>query len=126
MPTTPPDPAPSPGQDAPKDPVDLLVKALSAVPETDRDLVYAWLLRAARTGPGDRAGTARMARRVPVATLLRHNVTLDPELEAGCDHRLGTPPPQASEQQMVPVRFSSSSTPSCGNGAASTASRWRP
>ena len=39
MPTTPSDPVSSPGQDAPKDPVDLLVKALAAVPEADRDLV---------------------------------------------------------------------------------------
>ena len=45
MPTTPPDPARQPGPDAPKDPVQLLVKALAAVPEADRDLVYAWLLR---------------------------------------------------------------------------------
>jgi len=107
MPTTPPDPAPSPGQDAPKDPVDLLVKALAAVPEADRDLVYAWLLR--RSEPGQVTGLAppRTARRVPVATLLRHNVTLDPGLEAGVTIISGTPLPQASEQQMVPVRFSS-------------------
>ncbi len=84
MPTTPPDPAPSPGQDAPKDPVDLLVKALAAVPEADRELVYAWLLRRG-SEPGQVTGLApqRMARRVPVATLLRQNVTLDPGLEAG-------------------------------------------
>jgi len=49
----------------------------------------------------------RLARRVPVATLLRHNVTLDPGLEAGVTIVSGTPLPQASEQQMVPVRFSS-------------------
>jgi hypothetical protein len=31
----------------PEGPVDLLVKVLAAVPEADRDLVYAWLLRRA-------------------------------------------------------------------------------
>jgi hypothetical protein len=108
MPKTPPNPAPSPGQDAPKDPVDLLVKALAAVPEADRDLVYAWLLRRG-SQPGQVTGLAphRMARRVPVATLLRQNVTLDPELEAGVTIVSGTQLPQASGQQMVPVRFSS-------------------
>jgi len=107
MPTTPPDP-PSPGQDAPRDPVDLLVKALAAVPGADRDLIYAWLLRRGAE-PGQVTGLApqRMARRVPVATLLRHNVTLDPGLEAGVTIVSGTQLPQASEQQMVPVRFSS-------------------
>jgi hypothetical protein len=108
LPTTSPDPAPSPGQDAPKDPVDLLVKALAAVPETDRDLVYAWLLRrGSESGQGTGLAPPRIARRVPVATLLRHNVTLDPGLEAGVTIVSGTPLPQASEQQMVPVRFSS-------------------
>ena len=108
MPTTPPDPVSSPGQDAPKDPVDLLVKALAAVPETDRDLVYAWLLRRG-SEPGQVTGLAphRLPRRVPVATLLRHNVTLDPGLEAGVTIVSGTQLPQASGQQMVPVRFSS-------------------
>jgi hypothetical protein len=108
MPTTPPNPAPSHGQDAPKDPVDLLVKALAAVPEADRDLVYAWLLRRG-SEPGRVTGPAppRISRRVPVATLLRHDVTLDPGLEAGVTIVSGTPLPQASEQQMVPVRFSS-------------------
>jgi hypothetical protein len=42
-----------------------------------------------------------------VATLLRHNVTLDPGLEAGVTIVSGTQLPQASGQQMVPVRFSS-------------------
>jgi len=108
MPTTPPDPAPSPGQDVPKDPVDLLVKALAAVPEADRDLVYAWLLRRGAE-PGQVTGPAspRVGRRVPVATLLRQNVTLDPGLEARVTIVSGTQLPQASEQQMVPVRFSS-------------------
>ena len=108
MPTTPPDPTPSPGQDVPKDPVDLLVKALAAVPEADRDLVYAWLLRHG-SEPGQVTGlaTRHMARRVPVETLLRQNVTLDPGLEAGVTILSGTQLPQASGQQMVPVRFSS-------------------
>jgi len=109
MPTTPPDPAPPPGQDAPKDPVDLLVKALAAVPEADRDLVYAWLLRRG-SEPGQVTGPAplRMARRVPVETLLRQNVSLEPlGLEAGVTIVSGTQLPQASGQQMVPVRFSS-------------------
>jgi hypothetical protein len=108
MPTTPPDPAPSSGQDSPKDPVDLLVKALAAVPEADRDLVYAWLLRRG-SEPGQVTGLAprRLAGRVPVATLLRRNVTLDPGLEAGVTMVSGTQLPQASGQQMVPVRFSS-------------------
>ena len=86
----------------------LLVKALAAVPETDRDLVYAWLLRrGSESGQGTGLAPPRIARRVPVATLLRHNVTLDPGLEAGVTIVSGTPLPQASEQQMVPVRFSS-------------------
>jgi len=109
MATTPPDPAPSPGPDAPKDPVDLLVKALAAVPEADRDLVYAWLLRRGPE-PGQVTGPAplRMARRVPVETLLRQNVSLEPlGLEAGVTIVSGTQLPQASGQQMVPVRFSS-------------------
>jgi len=108
MPTTPSDPVSSPGQDAPKDPVDLLVKALAAVPEADRDLVYAWLLRRG-SEPGQVTGLApsRMARRVPVATLLRQNVTLDPGVEARVAIVSGAQLPQASEQQMVPVRFSS-------------------
>ena len=41
------------------------------------------------------------------ATLLRQNVTLDPGLEAGVTIVSGTQLPQASGQQMVPVRFSS-------------------
>ena len=108
MPTTPSDPVSTPGQDAPKDPVDLLVKALAAVPEADRDLVYAWLLRRGAE-PGQVTGLAppRMARRVPVATLLRQNVTLDPGVEARVAVVSGAQLPQASEQQMVPVRFSS-------------------
>ena len=103
-----PRPRPVPGRDTPKDPVNLLVKALAAVPEADRDLVYAWLLRRG-SEPGQVTGVAppRMARQVPVATLLQHNVTLDPGLEAGVTIVSGAALPQASEQQMVPVRFSS-------------------
>src|SRR5262249_59671676 len=98
MPTTPPDPAPSPGQDAAKDPVDLLVKALAAVPEADRDLVYAWLLRRG-SEPGQVTGLAppRMARRVPGATLLPHDVTLDPRLEARVAILSRPPLPPASQ-----------------------------
>ena len=108
MPKTPPDPAASPGQEAPKDPVDLLVKALAAVPEADRDLVYAWLLRRG-SEPGQVTGLAPpgLARRVATATLLRQGVTLDPGFEAGVTIVSGTQLPQASGQQMVPVRFSS-------------------
>jgi len=107
MPKTPPDPAPPSGPDAPKDPVDLLVKALAAMPEADRDLVYAWLLRRG-SEPGQMTGLAPrgLARRVPMGTL-RQNVTLDPGFETGVTIVSGMSLPQASGQQMVPVRFSS-------------------
>jgi len=108
MPEKPPDAAGQPGPGARKDPVQLLVSALGALPESDRDLVYAWLLRRG-AGPGQVSGLAPrgLTRRVSVATLLRQNVTLDPELEADVTVVSGTPLPQASGQQMVPVRFSS-------------------
>jgi hypothetical protein len=110
MPQKPPDPAPPPGRDDPKDPVQLLVAALAAVPEADRDLVYAWLLRRG-SEPGLASGAAvRRARPVPMATLLRTmqpNVTMAPGLEADVTVISGTALPQASGQQMVPVRFSS-------------------
>jgi hypothetical protein len=110
MPKPPPDPAPPPGPDAPKDPVELLVKALAAVPEADRDLVYTWLLRRV-TEPEPVSGpVTRRARPAPLATLLQtiqSNVTLSPGLEAGVTVIPGTALPQASGQQMVPVRFSS-------------------
>jgi hypothetical protein len=108
MPENPPNPAGQPGPGARKDPVQLLVSALGTLPESDRDLVYAWLLRRG-SEPGRVTGLASrgLARRVPVATLLRQNVTLDPALEADVTIVSGTPLPQASGQQMVPVRFSS-------------------
>jgi hypothetical protein len=110
MPKPPPDPAQPPGPDAPKDPVELLVKALAAGPEADRDLVYAWLLRRG-SQPGLPGGApVRRARPVPLATLLQtlqSNVTVAPGLEAGMTVIPGTALPQASGQQMVPVRFSS-------------------
>jgi hypothetical protein len=86
----------------------MLVSALGALPESDRDLVYAWLLRRG-SDPGQVTGLAsqRLDRRVPVATLLRQNVTLDPGLEADVTIVSGTPLPQAPGRQMVPVRFSS-------------------
>lgn len=106
MSPTPSDPDPS--QDAPKDPVQLLVEALAAIPEVDRDLVYAWLLRrGSELGRVTGLAPHGLARRVPVATLLQQNVTLDPGLEADVTIVSGTPLPQASGQQMVPVRFSS-------------------
>jgi hypothetical protein len=99
---------PAPSQNDPKDPVQLLVEALAAIPEADRDLVYAWLLRRG-SEPGQMTGLAPrgLAGRVRLATLLRQNVTMDPGLEAGVTIVSGTPLPQASGQQMVPVRFSS-------------------
>jgi hypothetical protein len=108
MPENPPEAAGQPGPGARKDPVQMLVSALGALPEADRDLVYAWLLRRG-SEPGQVTGLAPRAlgRRVPVATLLRQNVTLDPSLEADVTIVSGTPLPQASGQQMVPVRFSS-------------------
>ena len=89
-------------------PFNLLVKALAAVPEADRDLVYAWLLRrgsesgqvtglaTAPHGPAGPGGDAAPAERDP-----------GPGLEAGVTIVSGTQLPQASGQQMVPVRFSS-------------------
>ncbi len=108
MPKTPSDPAPPSRPGAPQDPVNLLVKALAAVPEADRDLVYAWLLRrGSGSGPASGLPVRRLARQVPLATLLQQNVTLDPGFEAGVISVRGTPLSQASSQQMVPVRFSS-------------------
>jgi hypothetical protein len=90
--------APQPGPDAPKDPAKVLVDALGALPEADRDLVYTWLLRrgfgtgaaAGLTGPGRASGVA-------LAALLQQNVRTSS----------GAPLAQAAGQQMVPVRFSS-------------------
>lgn len=108
MPEKPPDAVGQTGPGPRKDPVQMLVSALGALPESDRDLVYTWLLRRG-SDPGQVTGLAsqRLARRVPVATLLRQNVTLDPGLEADVTIVSGTPLPQASGRQMVPVRFSS-------------------
>lgn len=111
MPKPPPGPAPQSGPDAPKDPVELLVKALAAMPEPDRDLVYAWLLRRGSeprlvSGAAVPGGSRRRA----VATLLQtlqSNMAVPPGLEAGLAVLPGAALPQASGQQMVPVRFSS-------------------
>jgi hypothetical protein len=98
MPDKPPGAAAQPGPDAAKDPAQVLVNAISALPEADRDLVYAWLLR--RGFEAQEAGVLTFparSRRMPVATLLNPNLELAqrPTLT------------QASGQQMVPVRFSS-------------------
>lgn len=81
-----------------KDPVQLLVKAIGALPETDRDRVYTWLLR--RGFQPREAGVAPIpgrSRRVSVATLLEQELQPVP----------GVALTQASGQRMVPVRFSS-------------------
>ena len=93
-----PDAAPQPGPDAPKDPAQVLVNAIGALPEADRDLVYKWLLRRGfEAGSASELTTPARARGVSLASLLQQNVTLAP----------GAPLAQASGQQMVPVRFSS-------------------
>jgi hypothetical protein len=93
----PPDAAAQPGPNAAKDPAQVLVKAISALPEADRDLVYTWLLRRGFQArePGTLAVPGR-SRRVSMARL-------EQELEPVS----GLPLAQASGQQMVPVRFSS-------------------
>jgi hypothetical protein len=94
----PPDAAPKPGLDPAKDPVQVLVNAIGRLPDGDRDLVYAWLLRRGVEAGGAGGLTAPgRARSVPLAALLQQNVTLGS----------GAPLTQASGQQMVPVRFSS-------------------
>lgn len=94
----PPDAAPQPGLDAPKDPAQVLVNAIGALPEADRDLVYTWLLRRGfEAGAASGLTAPGRARGVSLAALLQQNVTLAP----------GAPLAQASGQQMVPVRFSS-------------------
>ena len=98
MTDTPPDPASQPGPGAPKDPVQVLVNALGALPEPDRDLVYAWLLRRGfAAGPTGGLASLTRARGASVTALLQSNVSLAPE----------APLAQATGQQMVPVRFSS-------------------
>ena len=98
MPDKPSGAAGQPGPDAAKDPAQVLVSAISALPEADRDLVYAWLLRRGFEAqePGVLTFPAR-SRRMPVASLL------NPNLELAQRPTLA----QASGQQMVPVRFSS-------------------
>jgi len=94
----PPEAAPQPGPDPRKDPVQVLVSAMRALPDADRDLVYAWLLR---RGFGlEEAGVLAVPgrpRRMSVTALL------GPDLELATRAPLA----QASGQQMVPVRFSS-------------------
>src|SRR6266516_3368671 len=98
MPEKPPGAAGQPGPAAARDPVRVLVNAIGALPEADRDLVYAWLLRR-----GFEAGEAGVLtaptrfRRLSAATLREPNLELATR----------TPLAQASGQQMVPVRFSS-------------------
>jgi hypothetical protein len=97
MAQNPPDAAPQPGPGPARDPVQVLVSAIGALPAADRDLVYAWLLRQG-FGP-EEAGVLALparARSVPLAALLQQEVTLGRGALT-----------QASGQQMVPVRFSS-------------------
>ena len=81
-----------------RDPVRILVKAIGALPEADRDLVYTWLLRRGfRATEAGMVAVAGRSRRMPVATLL----------EQEFQPATGVPLTPASGQQMVPVRFSS-------------------
>ncbi len=94
----PPDVPAQPVPDIPKDPVQVLVSALGALPEADRDLVYTWLLRHGfEAGPTRRLTAASRPRPGPLSTLLQQNVTLGS----------GALMTQTSGQQVVPVRFSS-------------------
>lgn len=98
MPEEPPAAAGRPGPAAAKDPAQLLVKAIGALPEADRDRVYTWLLRRGfQTSEAGVVAIPGRSRRVSVATLL----------EPGLQPAPGVPLTQASGQQMVPVRFSS-------------------
>ncbi len=93
----PPDAARRPGPGPAKDPIQVLVNAIGALPDADRDLVYAWLLR--RGFEAEEAGVLAVptrARNVPGAALLQQEVSLGRGALT-----------QASGQQMVPVRFSS-------------------
>jgi hypothetical protein len=93
----PPDAARQPDPGPAKDPIQVLVNAIGALPDADRDLVYAWLLR--RGFEAEEAGVLAVptrARSVPVAALLQQEVSLGRGALT-----------QASGQQMVPVRFSS-------------------
>jgi hypothetical protein len=94
----PPAAADQPWPAAAKDPVQLLVKAIGALPEADRDRVYTWLLRRGfQPGEAGLAPIPGRSRRVSVATLLEQEFRPVP----------GVALTQASGQQMVPVRFSS-------------------
>jgi ParG len=93
-------PAPRSG----KDPVQLLIDAVGTLPQADRDLVYAWLLRRLPDPVADELtelgrpggpGNVRMA-----AALLQPGMTMT---VSGSAQQF----PQSSGQQMVPVRFSS-------------------
>jgi len=98
MAENPPQAAPQPGPDPRRDPVQVLVSAMGALPDADRDLVYAWLLR--RGFGVEEAGVLAVPgppRRMSVTALL------GPDLELATRAPLA----QASGQQMVPVRFSS-------------------
>ena len=98
MPEEPPAAAGQPGPDAARDPAQLLVMAIRALPEADRDLVYTWLLRRGfQTREAGGMAIPGRSRRVSVATLLESDIQPVP----------GVPLTQASGQQMVPVRFSS-------------------
>ena len=98
MPENPPDPVGQPGPGAGTAPGQMLVSALGALPESDRDLVYTWLLRRG-FGPvaGGRLASLTGARGASLTSLLQQDVTL----------ATGASLAQASGQQMVPVRFSS-------------------
>jgi hypothetical protein len=98
MPEEPPGAAGQHGEGAAKDPVRILVTAIGALPEADRDLVYTWLLR--RGFRAAEAGTVAVPgrpRRAQVATVLEQY--LEPASRLSLT--------QASGQQMVPVRFPS-------------------
>lgn len=97
MTENPPGAARQPGPGPAKDPVQVLVNAIGALPDADRDLVYAWLLRRGfEAEEADVLAVPTRARSVPVAALLQQEVTLGRGALT-----------QTSGQQMVPVRFSS-------------------
>ncbi len=98
MTQTPPGPA---AARSPDDPVALLVRAVETLPQADRELVYAWLLRRVplpRAGPGAE-GELTTVRRTYAAPL----APLRPDLTVTVSQQF----PQSSGLQMVPVRFSS-------------------
>jgi ParG len=87
--------AAAPAPEAPKDPAELLVSAIGALPAADRDRVYAWLLRR-DTAPGAAPGPGGPPRARPLSLTTRYqpDVFLGPGAVS-----------QTSSQQMVPVRF---------------------